>query len=351
MGIVCGALAGCNSLRFYSQAIHGQSQIVHRQRPIAELMADPLTPPALERQLRLILELRRFAEQELQFPADDHYLTYADLGRRFAIWNVYAAPEFSLKAKSWWYPIVGRMKYQGYFNEAAARRLGTNLIKKGFDVYVGGVQAYSTLGWFRDPVLNTFVFDPEKELAELLFHELAHQKLFVNGDTEFNEAFATAVAEEGVRRWVRFQGNPADLGEYEAELERKEQFLRIVAQARSDLRTLYEAAAPDSDCDELPPSTQERLRNAKQAVFVALRHEYARLKESWGGRSDYDNWFKQPLNNARLNTLETYYQLVPAFRNLLKRCEGRLERFFAEAEKLADMNSEDRREQLNALLQ
>jgi predicted aminopeptidase len=305
----------------------------------------------LASQLNLILELRRFAEAHLQLPANGHYLTYADLERRFAVWNVYAAPEFSLEAKSWWYPVVGRLKYQGYFNEANARQVGTNLVNKGFDVYVGGVQAYSTLGWFRDPVLNTFVFDSERDLADLLFHELAHQKLFVRGDTDFNEAYATAVAEEGVRRWLKMKGDVAAIAEFEAELQRKAQFLQLIAKARSDLKTLYEAAAPADNCANIPPVVQAQLRSSKQAVFAALREDYARLKESWGGRTDYDGWFKQPLNNARLNTLETYYQLVPAFRAMFQRCGGRLECFYAETEKLAQLDDEDRQKLVAELMQ
>ena len=236
-------LTGCHSLGYYSQAIRGHFQIVNRTRPIEDVLADPNAPAALKEKLQLVLKLRKFAEKELTLPANGHYLRYRDIGRRFAVWNVYAAPEFSLEAKTWWYPVVGGLKYQGYFAEDKAQRYAAKLEKKGYDVYIGGVQAYSTLGWFRDPVLNTFIHDSEAELADLLFHELAHQRLFVAGDTDFNEAFATAVAQEGVRRWLTTTNSRSALVEYEEELRRKEQFVALVSTARAELESLY-AKAP-----------------------------------------------------------------------------------------------------------
>lgn len=202
LGLLLGALleTGCQTAGYVSQVIRGQHQIWKRQEPIDTLLASEETSPALKHQLALVLQLRRFAEHELKLPANGHYLRYADLQRRFVVWNVYAAPEFSLTPKSWWYPVVGSLDYRGYFSEEKARAHAAELRARGFDTYVGGVTAYSTLGWFRDPVLNTFIHEPEADLADLLFHELAHQRLFIPGDTEFNEAFATAVAEEGTRR-------------------------------------------------------------------------------------------------------------------------------------------------------
>ena len=195
-------LTGCQTASYYTQAVRGHLQIVHRQQPIAELLQQPGTPEPLKARLRLVLAMREFAAQELRFPVNGHYLRYADLGRSNVVWNVTATPEFSMTAMDWWYPVVGRLAYRGYFVESAARQHAAELAAQGFDVDVGGVQAYSTLGWFRDPVLNTFVHEPETELAELLFHELAHQRLFVSGDTDFNDAFAEAVSEEGTRRWL-----------------------------------------------------------------------------------------------------------------------------------------------------
>jgi len=341
-------LLGCQSAKFYAQAIHGQCQIIHRQTPIKRLLTRTNLAPELAAKLRLVLALRAFAENELELPANGHYLTYANLERRYAVWNVYAAPEFSIEARSWWYPVVGRLKYRGYFKEKSAREYAACLPAKGYDVHVGGVQAYSTLGWFRDPVLNTFIFDSETELAELLFHELAHQRVFASGDTDFNEALATTVAEEGVRRWLRRQGHPEALAAFEADARRDEQFVDLLTRTRSRLQSLYTNAPASSS----PLHNAASLRAAKMQIFADLSAEFQKLKAGWGGITDYDNWFLQPLNNARLNTVETYYRWVPAFRRLLKeRSEGRLDRFFREAERLARLPKQARQEFLEGLQQ
>jgi len=330
-------------LRFYTQAIHGQCQIIHRETSIKRLLTRTNVEPQLSAKLRLVLSLRAFAETELGLEADGHYLKYADLGRRYAVWNVYAAPEFSLEARSWWYPIVGRMKYQGYFNEEAAQDYAARLAARGDDVFVGGVEAYSTLGWFRDPVLNTFIFDSETDLAELLFHELAHQKVFAPGDTDFNEAFATATAEEGVRRWMHSQQRPDALAQYESEERRQQEFVSLLSRTRAKLELLYTNAIASNT-----PPAQTRARKAQ--VFADLKSEYESLKARWSGANDYDNWFSRPPNNARLNTVETYYRWVPAFRRILhERCNDQLEEFFREATRLTKLDKEARHQHLDSL--
>jgi predicted aminopeptidase len=219
--VLAALISGCHTASYYQQAASGQLEILSKREPIAELLADSQTRPALRDKLQLVLDLREFAEHELRLKTDGHYLLYADLGRRFVVWNVYAAPEFSLEPKKWWYPVVGSLKYRGFFSEEDAKRYGADMAKQGYDVYVGGVDAYSTLGWFKDPVLNTFIHHSPPELAELLFHELAHQRVFAKGDTDFNEAFATAVGEEGVRRWIAAHGDAEMRAQYEVALRRK----------------------------------------------------------------------------------------------------------------------------------
>jgi predicted aminopeptidase len=354
--VLLPAVTGCRTVQFYAQAIHGQCQILHRQESITTILARTNTPPELAGRLRQVLAIRAFAERELKLPANGHYVTYADLGRRFAVWNVYAAPEFSLEAKAWWYPIVGRLKYRGYFDEKSARRLADELRAHGHDVHVGGVQAYSTLGWFHDPVLNTFVFDDDADLAELLIHELAHQRVFASGDTDFNEAFATTVAEEGVRRWLRAT-RPEALEEYERETRRKYELVSLITETRTRLQAAYTnhpSAVLAGNAERNPDSNpnlnpeRERLRGSKTAIFAAFRRDYVALRKSWGlGDSDEtDSWLSAPLNNARLNTVETYYRLVPNFRRLLARCEGDLDRFFAQSKRLAALRKERRDEEL-----
>jgi len=340
-------LTGCQTCRYYTQAVRGQCQMWNRQHSIESLLEDARTPEPLKQRLRLVLDIREFAEKELHLPANGHYLRYADLGRRFAVWNVYAAPEFSLTPKSWWYPVVGRLEYRGYFSEKEARRYATKLEKDGFDVYVGGVTAYSTLGWFRDPVLNTFVHDTDADLAELLFHELAHQRLFVAGDTDFNEAFATAVAEEGLRRWMEARRDPAAIKEYQAGYRRTEQFVRLVSDARERLKVIYESGNTLLPEQKLKDDSEKR--RAKQGVIEDLRRSHASLKAEWGGRNDYDEWFKQGLNNAQLNTVDAYYHLVPAFRQLLREQDNNLEDFYRAAEALGKLKETERQARLNQL--
>jgi predicted aminopeptidase len=234
------AMSGCQSLSYYGQAIKGQYEIVAHRERIEKLLADPQAPAPLKAKLDLVQKLRAFAAKDLRLPVDGLYEKYADMHRPFVVWNVEAAPKFSLEPKAWWYPWVGSLEYRGYFSEQAARNYAARLQKQGYDVYVGGVTAYSTLGWFKDPILNTFIFDPEPDLAETLFHELGHQRVFASGDTDFNEAFATTVGQEGARRWLRANGDTSACEKYLAELRRTREFANLIMATRERLKTLYE---------------------------------------------------------------------------------------------------------------
>ncbi len=346
------AMSGCQTLTYYGQAIKGQYHVVSQEQKITKLLANPQTPAPLKARLELIEDLRAFAAKDLQLPVDAQYQKYADIHRPFVVWNVEAAPEFSLEAKTWWYPFVGRLDYHGYFAKQAAEKYAASLRKKGYDVYVGGVTAYSTLGWFKDPVLNTFLFDPEPDLAETIFHELGHQRVFAKGDTDFNEAFATTVGEEGARRWLRAKGDPAALKAYLAELRRTAQFARLIANTREQLETLYGDERTESGKIKATKQKQavprEELRQQKQAVFDRLRQSYEELKAQWGGNTDYDAWFAGPLNNAQLNSVATYYDLVPGFKQLLALNGGDLGKFYEAADKLAHEPKAERHEWLRS---
>lgn len=339
-------LTGCQTASYFGQAVRGHFQIVNQQQPIAELLQQPQTPEPLKAKLQLILAMREFAEQELKLPINGHYLRYADLGRNYVVWNVTATPEFSMKPKDWWYPVVGRLAYRGYFVEREARSQAAQLARQGFDVDVGGVRAYSTLGWFRDPVLNTFVHEPELELAELLFHELGHQRLFVSGDTDFNEAFAEAVGEEGTRRWLQAKRSPAEVNEYEAYLRRKADFTRLVTGAHDRLATLFREAGTNTkslrEGKSLSAEEAAALRAQKQAILDQLKRDYEALKSTWGGRTDYARWFSRPLNNAHLNDVDAYYRFVPAFHRLLREQGGDLEAFYRAVKALAKLPKQER---------
>jgi predicted aminopeptidase len=347
------ALSGCQSLSYYRQAVQGQCQIWSRERPIAKLIADPQTPAPLKAKLQWLVELRTCAKQELKLPVDGHYQKYADLGRRYVVWNVNAAPELSLQPKRWWYPFVGRLKYRGYFSEPYARAYGAKLARDHYDVYVGGVEAYSTLGWFHDPVLNTWINHDTADVAEILFHELAHQRVFAHGDTDFNEAFATTVAQEGVRRWLLSRGNTNDYQGYLADLQHNEQFVRLVMETRAQLEAVYGEHDPEEDSAGAPPKlnlSDAQKRQAKTRIVAGMAEQYKRLKAQWGGDTTFDRWFTKPVNNARLNTVSAYYRWVPAFEALLDKNGGNLERFYQAAAKLAELSKAERKHTLEALL-
>jgi predicted aminopeptidase len=268
------------------------------------------------------------------------------------VWNVQAAHRFSLEPKTWWYPVVGSLDYRGYFSEDAARACAQRLAARGFDVCVDGVDAYSTLGWFDDPVLSTYVNRPEPELAEILFHELGHQRLFVAGDTDFNEAYATTVGQEGARRWLRSQGDTNRCEEYVASIQRNNQFVHLILNARQRLEAVY-GDTMDKDGNvqaaRKPPLPPDQLSREKQRVFDELRRDYARLKSGWGGYSGYDDWFGAELNNARLNTIANYYDYLPAFEQLLRLNGGDMERFYGAVEQLSTLPQKKRYQRLREL--
>ena len=351
--IIVVGVSGCHTLGFYGQAVKGQYQIFAHQESIDRLAAEPETPASLKQRFTLLEDLRGFAKAQLKLPTDSHYRKYVDVHRPFVVWNVEAAPEFSMEPKTWWYPMLGSLEYRGYFSKAGATNYAAYLREKGYDVSVGGVGAYSTLGWFKDPVLNTFIFEEDSELAEIIFHELAHQRLFTRGDTDFNEAFATTVGQEGARRWLKTRGKQEGLTNYLAHLQHSDQFVHLVMSTRARLQALYgdqvtadgkvKAAQAKS---KLPP---DELRRQKKEILDGMLAEFARLKRDWNGDPDYDGWFKHPINNSHLNSVAAYYDLVPAFEQLLADNGGDMEKFYQAAEQLSKKAKPERHEQLRAL--
>lgn len=335
--VLTAALCSCSAVGFYSQAIHGQYEILHHARPLREVGADPATPEKLRGELKLVENLRGFARERLGLTAQKQFGTYRDLQRPYVVWNVYAAPEFSTDAIAWWYPLVGAAKYRGYFSVDQAKAKAEHLKKEGNDVFVGGIRVYSTLGWFRDPVLNTFIESKEADLGETLFHELAHARLFIGGDTDFNEAFATAVGQEGVRRWFRSQGRTAAQRAYEEGLVQEQRVLHLLLAARSKLDALYA---------EKGKISVEEMRRRKKEILDRLRADFLRMKKAGLTGSEHDHWFDGRLNNARLATVATYHELVPAFAKLLQNDGGDFDKFYADVEAMRPLTVEQRRERL-----
>jgi predicted aminopeptidase len=331
LGCCLLGLASCGTVKFYTQAASGQAQILWRSQPIPEVISQADTRPALKAKLERIQQMRAFAKKSLGLPADESFGKYADLGRKYVSWVVYAAPELSVEAKTWWYPLVGRLQYRGYFSEDAAKAEAAKLKAEGLDVFYGGVEAYSTLGWFHDPVLNTFVSRSDADLAELIFHELTHVKLFLPGDTDFNEALATAVGQEGVRRWLRSLGELEKLTAYDAASAKDHDIVQLLLSTRSELKSIYTQPLP-----------AEELRRRKAESFDRMKQSYTGIRQRWKGDSRYDRYFALPMNNARLNTVAAYHSLVPKFAEKLKRLDGDLTRLFAEMEKLRDLPAKER---------
>ncbi len=334
------ALLGCETVQYYNQAISGQQRILQSRQPISEITEDPDSPEILRQRLTYLMEVRAFAEKDLHLPVANNYLTYVDLKRPYVAWNVVATPELSLVPRMWCYPFVGCTAYRGYFAEADARQYAEILARQGYDVHVGGVTAYSTLGWFDDPVLSTFIRRSRASAAALLFHELAHQVLYAPDDTTFNESFATFVEQEGLRRWQEASGISSIFSEYLRNYRRQQQFIELVFAHRQRLESLYQT--------ELAPA-EKRVKKA--SIFSDLRDAFRHLKSEHTELSAYDDWINRPLNNAKISGVAAYHDFVPAFSNLLAEKDGDLVQFYQACRELADKSIDDRRRILEQLMQ
>ena len=335
-------LSGCADLGYYWQSVSGHLQLIHAARPINDWLADAKTPAQLKSRLTLAQRVRSFAVTELKLPDNPSYRSYADLHRNAAVWNVVAAPEFSLTLKTWCFPVVGCVGYRGYFNEAEARAEGKALSAQGLEVGVYGVPAYSTLGWMNwaggDPLLNTFIAYPDGELARLIFHELAHQVAYAPNDTMFNESFATAVERLGVQRWLASQASEEARQRYASFDQRRRQFRALTLATRRELAAIYQ---------ENPVSAPEnRAQSAlKMRAMQRFRDAYAQLKTNWGGYAGYDRWVAQA-NNASFAAQAAYDELVPGFEALFNQQGQDWPRFYDAVKRLAAQPKDERRKAL-----
>ena len=334
-----GFIGGCSNLGYYTQSIRGQLDLLWKREAIAEIVKRPDTPAELKDRLTRVLHLREFASQTLLLPDNGSYRSYADLQREHVVWTVYATPEFSLDLRKWCFPFAGCVSYRGHFSPEAAEEFAVPLRAQGDDVYTGGVDAYSTLGWFDDPVLSTFIRRSEPALAGLIFHELAHQQLYVKNDTTFNESFARTVELEGVRLWLQSHGTSAQLDDYARNEARRDEFVAVINHARDRLGALYAA--------DLPTGTK---RAQKQQLFESVKNDYAELKQRWGGYAGYDAWFATQLNNAKLASVTTYADDVPAFQALLKQKNYDFAAFYATAKQIGELPEAERKVRLQNLL-
>lgn len=335
---VClGALSGC-SLGYYLQSARGQAALMSRRVPLQEVIDDPATPPALRARLARVSAARAFATDSLGLPGRKGYRSYADLDRPYAVWSVTATKEFSLEPETWCFPIAGCVSYRGYFRQDDAKRFAQRLRDKGFDVALRGVAAYSTLGYFDDPVLSSMLKWDDSQLVAIIFHELAHQLLYVKNDTPFNESFATVVEEAGIVRWAAQLGLPGELESYRERSESQARFLELVGAAREALSIVYASG--------LPVAT---MRARKAAVLADLVAAYQALRDAGEISNGYDAWFTQDLNNAELAAVGVYQQWVPALRVLLAKSGDEPGQFYAQARRLGELPSDERRAVLEKL--
>ena len=307
------------------QAAAGQWRVVHAREPIDKVLADPRTSPQLRARLSTVREARDFASRELGLPDNQSYRSYADIGRPYVVWNVVATPEFSLQPQRWCFPVAGCVAYRGYFHKEKARDFLLSLEARGFDAALDGVPAYSTLGKFSDPVLSSMLRYGDDQLAATIFHELAHQLLYVRDDSEFNEAFATTVEDAGLERWLAHQNAAARMEQFRASQAEEAAFVSLLARYRTRLATLYASGAP-----------AVLTRAHKAAVFQELAQDIRALERRQGASYPlYETWIAQGLNNARLASVATYFDCMPGFKRLLAESGNDLTRFYAAARELA----------------
>jgi len=330
---------GCASVAYYAQAIDGHFEIMNARQSIKKLIESPDTDEQLREKLILLKEARVYASSTLSLPNNDSYSSYVDIKRDAVTWNVVAASEFSLTPKAWCFPIAGCVSYRGYFKKEKAELYAKKMREQGFDAIVGGASAYSTLGWFEDPLLSTMIRGGDLRLLGVLFHELAHQKLYVKDDSSFNEAYASFIEQAGVRQWLRDKGEEDRIAAYDAYLKRQVEFGDLLSETRAQLLALYESELPEA-----------QMRSEKAAVFDAMRGNYEQLKERWDGYTGYDGWFKRELNNARLVSVATYRKWVPAFAAIFEEQGGQFEKFYTAAQELSQLPRQARDKKLGSYL-
>ncbi len=343
--LIATSISGCSNLGYYWQNTQGHLAVMNAAKPVQEWLDDAQTTLAMKQRLQLAQRIREFASQELALPDNASYRRYADLKRSAVVWNVVAAPAYSLQLKTWCFAVAGCVSYRGYYNELDAKAEGERVKALGYEVNVYGVPAYSTLGYLNwaggDPLLSTFIHYIEGELARMIFHELAHQVLYVKDDTMFNESFATAVERLGGQQWLMRHGSPAVRAEYAALDSRRREFRALTLRARERLQQVYKQNQPVASMQYAQGAT-ELIANQKQNAMLQLRNEYALLKQSWGGFAGYDRFIAQA-NNASLGSLAAYDELVPQFEAVFEKCAKNWPAFYQAISSITPLPKDARR--------
>lgn len=330
--------SACSTIGYYHQSISGHFKLISKREPIADIVKDPQRDEKLVEQLNLAQKLRDFASSRLSLPENDSYRSYVQLEAPYVTWNVFAAPQFSTTLNQWCFLVIGCVPYRGYFDKQEAESYAEQIAQLGQDVYVAGVPAYSTLGWFDDPLLSSMIDRGELTTAAYIFHELAHQQFYVNGDGAFNEAFATAVEEIGVILWLESQQRTDEVTNYENFLLQKNIFFDFVKVSRNEFDELFDQ---DFDID--------KMQAEKEILIAEMRRKFSNLSENNEHIIRYSRWMSGPLNNAQLGAISLYRELVPAFRKLFSVCAQDFGMFYSQVERIAKLPQDDRVEKLNSI--
>lgn len=327
-------LSSCSTVGYYGQSVKGHLSLIAKQKPINKILEDKKTSKQRRNELELIQEIRAYAYDKLKLPKNGSYAKFVELDRKAVTWNLVATPKYSMSPSQWCFPIIGCISYKGYFSEAKARSEAKKTEQLGYDVYVAESTAYSTLGWFNDPVVSTMLDHGILLTAETIFHELSHQRVYHKSDSDFNEAFASAVGQAGTRLWLK-EKHPKSLNFYDEHLRKQQQFIGLLLNVSSELSHLYKVKMTDAETEK-----------GKQKILKGLRFKYTKLKQSWGGDSGYDSWFDKPINNARLALAGVYSQQIPYFSRQLKHHNYDFEKFYTAMDELGKLSKEKRQKQL-----
>lgn len=327
-------ITGCSNAAYYSQAVQGHLSIMAARQPIDKVLNDEALTEKRREQLLQAQVIRRYASDALHLPDNKSYTSYVELGRSSVVFNAVITPKYSLTPVKWCFPVAGCVSYRGYYDKQDAVAFSETFASSEYDRYVGGSRAYSTLGWFDDPLTSPMLDSGELLLAQVIFHELSHQQLYIKNDTAFNEAFASAVGEAGVIQWLSAQ-KPELLPRYQRYLTRKSAFNALLANTAQQLRNHYRKEQPKIE-----------LQAGKDAILKDLRQDYETLKASWNGYTGFDNWFKKPVNNSRLALVSVYRDLIPDFDRWLQACNGGFKDFYQTIATFENLNKTDRLQKL-----
>ncbi len=338
IGIIL-SLSGCSTVSYYSQSAKGHLSLMVKRKPIAQLLKDDSVSEQRKKELKLVQEIRTYASERLKLPNNGSYTKFVELHRKAVTWNLVVTPKYSMTPSQWCFPIIGCISYKGYFSEHKATSEAKQLAALGYDTFVAESTAYSTLGWFNDPVVSTMLDHGVLLTAETIFHELAHQRVYHKSDSDFNEAFASAVGQVGTRLWLK-EKHPKSLAAYDDYLKKQQQFIGLLLATTEKLKKLYKIKMSDAETEK-----------KKQAIIKGLKLQYTKLKKSWGGYNAYDAWFDKPINNARLALVGVYFQQIPIFVRVLESYHGDFERFYKEMKKLEKYTKEERNQRLKKLIQ